>query len=265
MGQEGGAVVFVGGIPAGAGLFREVQKRLEPRKTVALEVVDSLFEPGGDPVDRLREALGSLEPALVVAHGVAVPLVMAALNESTVPVVVSNGPIRRVDWLFRALSSLPQGVLARALFRPAVLNAWLSSSLGLRRAVVNPYVMEGEVVEFLTRSMVGSAAARQAAASWIKMLSGWLPSSRSEGVWAIWGDADWLYPADDVLELLGKDRVTLIPGGRWFHPEERPWCWQMFVRICCLNLRSDRNVARKTGNHDFNVVVWGFGCGLLGL
>ena len=234
MGQEGAAVVFVGGLPAGAELFREVQKRLAPRKTVALDPVEALFGPGGDPVSRLRDTLLSLEPGLIVAHGVAVPLVLAAMAEEAVPVVVSNGPLGRVDWLFSALSSLPVGVLSRVLFRPAVFNSWLASSFGLRRAVVNPYVMDGSVVELLTRSMVGSLASRRAAAAWIKLLPSLVPSSRSEGVWAIWGDADWLYPVDDVLEFLGEDKVTLIPGGRWFHPEERPWA----LADACRNLVS---------------------------
>ena len=229
-------MVFVGGVPAGAELFREVQKRLEPRKTIALEPIETLFVADGDPVVRLRDALLSLEPALVVAHGVAVPLVLAAMSDASVPVVVSNGPVRRMDWLFRALSSMPAGLLSRVLFRPAVLNSWLTSSLGLRRAVVNPYVMDSSVVEVLTQSMVGNPAARRAAAAWIKLLPTLLPSARSEGVWAIWGDADWLYPVDDIQEFLGPDRVVLIPGGRWFHPEERPWaladaCLELMARI----------------------------------
>jgi len=223
LGQEGAAVVFVGGLPAGASLFREVQQRLLPQKTIALEVVEAAFSPSGDPVANLRDALLSMEPRLVVAHGVAVPLVLNAVEGTSIPVFISNGPLRRMDWIFSSLAALPTRVLSHVLLRPLVFNQWLASSLGMRRAVVNPYVMDDTVVETLTRPVVGDSAGRQAAASWIKLLPSLLPSPVSDRVWAIWGDADRLYPVDEAMAVLGVDRVVGIPGGRWFHPEERPW------------------------------------------
>jgi hypothetical protein len=112
-------------------------------------------------------------------------------------------------------------VLSSGLFHPRILRPWLASSLGLRRAVKNPYVMDREVVDELTASMVRSRSARKDAARWLKDLE--FPVQFPANVHAVWGDEDALHPVEVILDALGPEKVHRIAGGRWFHPQERPW------------------------------------------
>lgn len=226
-------ILFVAGPPAGDALFREAIRRLGCGE--ARPVVDP-----ASPTDGWRErgaalasALGA-RPTVLVAHGLAVPAaVAAALEAPPVALVLSNGPITRVDPVAAALARLasaPGGraLLERALLRPGAWLRWLASSVGLRRAVVNPYAMDRDTVALLCGPGVATPEARRATAAYLASLAEGLPdaSALTCPVLLAWGDDDRLYPASEADFLafaLPGAEVRAIPGGRLFHPEERPW------------------------------------------
>jgi pimeloyl-ACP methyl ester carboxylesterase len=143
-----------------------------------------------------------------------------------------NGPLRRVDPIARALGRLartPGGsaALRATLFQPTVWQAWLRSSVGLRRAVVNPYVMDRDTVALLCGRLVESDEGRRAVAAWLRGLRD-LPEPRAFAapLLLLWGDADPLFGSAEAAffeALVPGARHVSVPGGQHAHPEERPW------------------------------------------
>jgi pimeloyl-ACP methyl ester carboxylesterase len=177
-----------------------------------------------------EERASALAPAfagrLVVAHGLALPAAIAAARLSPPrALVLSNGPLGRLDPVTAALARAPG---LPFLLNPAIWLRWLASSAGLRRAVVNPYVMDRDTVVALCGPSVDSAAGRRATAAYAKSLLRPLPDARDLPcpVLLLWGDADALYPP--FLAASGEaagpgTTYVAVPGGRFLHPEERPW------------------------------------------
>ena len=225
VGSEGPALLFVTGPPASAGLFDEVQRRLSPRKTISVD-----FSPSDQPMSPAEMGAELVEIAkeegvsVVVAHGLAVPLVLSVAWGKLEALVLSNGPLLKVDPYTRVLSRLPEAVLRRVILQPSALNTWLASSIGLRRAVVNPYVMDKDTVVGLTGPLVDRPELRTQTARWLKSITEMLPVNIPSdlNVVALWGDSDRLYPIQDVQGIDGL-RVVPVAGGRFFFPQERPW------------------------------------------
>ncbi|MDP2309227.1 MAG: alpha/beta hydrolase [Pseudomonadota bacterium] len=172
-------------------------------------------------------------PTVLVAHGLAVPAaVAAALLTPPVALVMSNGPLRRLDPFTRALAGLCAtrpggGLLQHSLLRPQPWLGWLASSAGLRRAVVNPYVMDRDTVAALCGPLVATKEGRAAVAAYLGSLRE-LPDPRALRcpVLLLWGDADPLYPSEEAAFLesaLTGAQHRSVPGGQHVHPEERPW------------------------------------------
>lgn len=183
---------------------------------------------GGDPTQ-----------AVLIAHGLAVPAVSRAaalLGPATLAgMVLSNGPITRLDpvtagWVrvAGAIPAIPKTLFAR----------WLASSAGLRRAVANPYVMDRDTIAAICTPAFETVAHRSAVSAYLRSLAH-LPPFVPSGVPTLlaWGDDDPLYPlaeADAADVLLGGGRVQPIPGGRFGHPEERPWALADLVTAFCV-------------------------------
>ncbi|MFZ5477930.1 MAG: alpha/beta fold hydrolase [Myxococcota bacterium] len=207
----------------GAGILRLAAARLGGGEL--RDVVDPA-SPDDDWRARARAIAPALADRLVVAHGLAVPVaVEAARAVPPAALVLSNGPLGRVDPVTAALGRIPG---LRALLAPPVWLRWLASSAGLRRAVANPYAMDRDTVAALCGPGVATPAARRATASFLASLPGDLPDGRDLAcpVLLLWGDDDALYPAFVASALeAAHPRATYVavPGGRFLHPEERPW------------------------------------------
>lgn len=224
---------FLAGPPFGPSLFAAVRDRLGDGRLG--EVVDDA-RPGDGWAARgaaLAEAVtASPRPALLVAHGLALPAAIEAARQSGARLLVTNGPLTRLDPVSAAVArvaGLAPGAIAAGL-RPSPWLAWLRSSAGLRRAVVNPYVMDRDTVAALCLSRVQTATARRATVAYLASLAAGLPdlAAPPSGTWLAWGDEDPLYPASeaDFLDArLGGGRRIDVPGGRWLHPVERPWAF----------------------------------------
>lgn len=225
-------LVFLSGPPFGPLLFRGVTERLG--RGTRESVVDP-ERPERTWRDFAAEmaARCAARDVVVVAHGLAVPgAVAAALVNPPAALVLCNGPLHRLDPFAQGLASAAAGrggraLLSATLLRPAVWTRWLRSSAGLRRAVVNPYVMDRDTVATLCGPLVATSAGRRALASWLGGLSV-LPDARSlrTPTLLLWGDSDPLYPASEASFLEAATPLAVhraIPGGQHLHPEERPW------------------------------------------
>lgn len=219
-----GVLLCVAGPPFSSQIFRGVAARLAPRPVELVELAVAAGDGLEAALAQLQAQVEAHEAVAVLGHGLAVPLV---LRLEGVQRIVTNGPTRQLDPVTQALAALPRRALVE-LMRPAPFQAWLRSSAGLRRAVANPYVMDRDTVALLTDPVLGERAARAGAARWVTELSRWLPTppARLDGVLALWGDADALYPVDAVSEAIDEatgSALVRIEGGRHLHPEERPW------------------------------------------
>jgi hypothetical protein len=221
---------FIGGPPVGSGVFDAVRTRLGRGEMV--ELLDPA-SPGDGWAERgaflaRKAAMGP--PPVVVAHGLALPAVLAA-GDVFAATCFLNGPVTRVDPItavWARLARVAPWSLRDGLLRPQVLVAWLASSAGLRRMVVNPYVMDRDTVVALAMSRVETAAGRAAVVGYLRSLSGPLPevSPRSSPSLVLWGDDDVLYPsseADFLAVRTGSARFVRVGGGRFLHVVERPW------------------------------------------
>ncbi len=209
-------VLLLAGPPFGLALFRGVEARLRalaPGLAVECDAVPCAEHPPFAP-----EAAG----ALVFAHGLAIP---AALRSGAAALILSNGPISRLDPVTRSLAAL--GPALSACLFPAIALRWLRSSAGLRRAVANPYAMDHDTVAALCGPPIASAEGRRHVAAYLRWLPSAVPGPVAEcPTWALWGDEDGLYPTSeaDVFDAQGEGgRVAWLPGGRFVHPEELPW------------------------------------------
>jgi pimeloyl-ACP methyl ester carboxylesterase len=224
-GKTGRPVLFLAGPPASSRLFDAVQERMAPQRSIAVDFLPGEGETGLQAMaEHLRALCEEEEVRILVAHGLAVPLAVQAVGPGLALLVISNGPTSKLDPVSKVLSRMPGSLLKKIVLHPKAFNAWLSSSLGLRRAVANPYVMDKETVARLTAPLLENAESRKQTAKWLRELPEFLPVQfpHDLDVVALWGDSDWLYPMEEVSEIEGV-AVQAIAGGRFFHPQERPW------------------------------------------
>ncbi|MDP2312786.1 MAG: alpha/beta hydrolase [Pseudomonadota bacterium] len=194
-------------------------------------------------------------PTVLVAHGLAVPAaIAAALATPPVALVLCNGPLRALDPVTRMLARAcatraGAAVTQRTLLQRRAWIGWLASSAGLRRAVVNPYVMDHDTVAALCGPLVDTAAGRAAVATYLGSLVS-LPDPRALRcpVLLLWGDADPLYPMAEAAFLeagISTVEHRAVPGGQHVHPVERPW--EMADRLAAWLLDQGVALAPATG------------------
>lgn len=229
-------VLLVAGPPVSAPLWDDVVRRMESlgRK---VQVID-LFDPVPDDptvnglAERLTKAVQSIEgPVVLVGHGTALPVAWKTAEQTELEgLVLTNGPMTKLDPFlatFCRLASSPR-FLTSTLLQPHLLQRWLASSAGLRRTVVNPYVMDHDMVVAVSSSYLKSKTSRMAVATFLNDLPRAIQelSKLSIPTMLLWGDEDRLYPpttVDSVRHLLPHITHERIPGGQHFHPAERPW------------------------------------------
>lgn len=228
-------VLLLAGPPASAALWRDVQARLSSHLPVeAVELFDPL--PADPTVAGLAASVADRARALggdmvIVAHGAALPVAWRAAEAvSARALVLSDGPLTRLDPVLGALCGVARSprLLAHTVLQPSFLRTWLSSSAGLRRAAINPYVADRDTVVALLEPLTRSSAHRLAVARFLQSLPPALGERpRFQGPTLLcWGDSDPLYPpkvADEGRLFFPNLETIAIEGGQHLHPLERPW------------------------------------------
>ncbi len=222
---------LLAGPPFSAAQYRPTLKRLgDLRPALPVEAIavsplgGSWSESAAALVDRIQAS------DVVFAHGLAVPVACAvATQRSLGGLILSNGPLRRVDPATDAvirLAAVPGVGLLPFLRWPWL--AWLRSSVGLRRAVNNPYAMDRDTVAAVCGELVSSPAGSMALRRWLGSLrTPWPdPAGLPGPLRLLWGDNDRLHPladADEIDAVRGGGGVSIQEGGRFAWPEEMPW------------------------------------------
>ena len=163
---------------------------------------------------------------ILVAHGLGIPLALQYAAENPIRrLILSNGPVEKLDPISASFAKLPS-LLQKIYLHPKICFRYFQSSLGMRRAVVNPYVMDKEVVAS-TCAPLKKSRTRSHMIQYLKELSSFSPpTSISSSMMAIWGDHDLLYPISVSMDIQNRYPQTTrldIEGGKLLHPIERPW------------------------------------------
>ncbi|MEC7984098.1 MAG: hypothetical protein VX278_02970 [Myxococcota bacterium] len=214
------------GPPFGKKLWEDCAKRLS-QLGYQIEII-SLFERTGSLEEELKFMHENIQSEDVcLSHGLANPVLMQFSSQSPAQLIAfSNGPIDSLDIVTRSFVRLPS-FLQKIYLHPKIAHRYLHSSLGLRRLVVNPYVMERDTVVALC-SGLQDATTRSHYIKGIKHIMNLEKGFQSQAAnhLAIWGDEDLLYPSKVASKLQNKipnlKRID-IPGGKFLHPIERPW------------------------------------------
>ena len=184
----------------------------------------------GPEIEPASQALASEmrgKSILLIAHGTALPVAWrAACDGNAAGLVLTNGPLLDLDPVARAAAAVAR--VAPWSLRPRVAVPALASSLALRRLVVNPYVMDRDTVVALLGGSLDSPERRALVQKFLRSLAGSFDQQASfDGpTLCVWGDADVLHPAaiaDEARRWFPRLRHVAVPGGRLFHPVERPW------------------------------------------
>lgn len=224
----GRRAVFVSAPPFGPAIWAGVCGRLGGGRT---------WSPGaegvgtwGEAADRLASQFGDGRTVLV-GHGLGVPAVLgAACRAAFGGVVVIDGPVTRVDPLTRLFARVGALPGAAGLLRPGLVLPLLRSSLGLRRAVRNPYVMDREQVAALCTPAFAEERDRRVAVAWAASVVEGLPELGEIPcpVLALWGREDRLYPTDEaafVESVCPMGESVQVGGARLGGPVELPWAF----------------------------------------
>ena len=228
-------IVLVAGPPTSAAMWSALEDRLRDHghRTHAVE----LFDPApADPTPAglarvLATTLAEIEQPILVAHGTAIPVaLLAAEQHAPAALVLTNGSLGGLDPVTAAVCRLArsQRLFSTLLLHPRIWLRWLASSAGLRRTVVNPYVMDRDTVVALCGPLLQSGAHRRAVTTFLAALPEFAsqPPRIDCPTLLLWGDEDPLQPshvADSARRWLPSAEVAVVPGGQHFHPLERPW------------------------------------------
>jgi pimeloyl-ACP methyl ester carboxylesterase len=226
MGTDVGERWLLAGPPfGGAPMWEAVIRRWGSSR---VRVVDVLAL--GPEIETASQALADQmrgRSVLLIAHGTALPVAWRAAREgSPAGLVLTNGPLTQLDPVARAAAALTR--VAPWSLHPRVAIPALASSLALRRLVVNPYVMDRDTVVALLGGSLDTPEGRAAVQRFLRSMAGSFDRQAAfDGpTLCVWGDADILHPAgiaDEARRWFPRLRHVAVPGGRLFHPVERPW------------------------------------------
>lgn len=230
----GRPILGLGGPPVSSLLLRHLARPLaEGGYALALP---ELFDPPprrGRVID-LVERLAPLLPGgdgTLIAHGNAWPVALGLAERGLVSrLVLLDGPIAGLDPFSRAFAGLARvsRPIAARLLRPALALPVLASSAALRRLVVNPYLMDRDIVAMLGAPWSATAAHRAAVADYLADIYAFradvdLPNT--DVLW-VWAGNDILQPKPTNPEESVRARsstAVALPGARHLAPEEVPW------------------------------------------
>jgi len=215
-------VILVSGPPFDAPLWTHVVSRLNDHGVQAKTWPLFRGDSGNfsEECRKLAECIESLSGhTILVSHGLANPLAMTVSHRVDLAgLVLSNGPLTGPDRFTRAVS-----LLLRA---PGAIGLpFLTSSLGLRRMVVNPYVMDRDTTVAVCGPVLTEPGRRARMQKFLQTVE-WNPPKKALPTLLCQGDSDILscYKKTAFIESIGEYlTVDPVPGGRPLHPLERPW------------------------------------------
>jgi len=228
------SIWFIAGPPFDATLWSDSAQRL---RDLGLHTkCYSLLRSGTGSLASEAQCLSSAieatqDDVILVGHGTALPLVLkVAQSGSLRGAVLTNGPIDHPDPFTQSLCTVAKlpSPIGKVLFHPRILLRFLASSVGLRRTVVNPYVMEHDTVVAICGPIFADPEIRHRVQTYLKSIANLQEQhpKTSTPILICWGDEDWINNCNySSFVQRNEIQTTLktVSGGRFLHPVERPW------------------------------------------
>jgi len=228
------SVWFIAGPPFDTCLWADTARRLND---LGLHThFHPLLRSGtGDIASEVQRLTSEIEASdhevILVGQGTALPLVLdAALTGMLRGVVLANGVLDRPGPLSKSLFTLARlpNPIGKLLFHPSLSLRFLASSVGLRRTVINPYVMEHDTVVAICGPILTDPSIRTRAQNYLRSIAKTSkPRPKIDLPTLIcWGDEDYLNVDNYKIFLDENKAITTlqtVSGGRFLHPVERPW------------------------------------------
>lgn len=168
------------------------------------------------------------DDVVILTHGSTLNLGLElSKNKAVKGIVLTNGSISKPSHIAQIGLKTPKWLL-NIMSQPDLATAIFSSSVGMRRWVVNPYVMNRDMVVMVCKEYLESETYRKNCINWIASHS--LPISSAPcfetPILSIWGTHDTFHPLHErqkIENISPKHDAIEVPGGRYLHPLERPW------------------------------------------
>ena len=211
------SIWFIAGPPFDATLWSHTATRLQ---SLGLNTkCHALLRHGAGDLASEAQCLAtaiedSEDDVVLVGHGTALPLALeVAQTVSLKGLVLTNGPIDHPDRFTQSLCGLAKlpYPFANVLFHPSISIRVLASSLGLRRTVVNPYVMEHDTVVAICGPILADPEIRQRAQTYLRSidLSQKYTGQTSTPTLICWGDSDWVTSRNySILSQKNDPKIT---------------------------------------------------------
>ena len=223
---------FIAGPPFAGTMWADVLDRMANNGLNA-RCWDMLEAGSGSLNAETKRLVADIEAAdddiVLVGHGAALPLLNAVNSQTDLAgLVFSNGPLGQYDLITKGLTTFAALPMAMIGFSSRLAVPFLASSAGLRRTVVNPYVMDHDMTVAICKPILGDRTQRARALCYLKSLPKHPvpPNTTPTPTLLCWGDAD---PLSAGTYASFKPAVsyhitkTPVEGGQYFYPIERPW------------------------------------------
>ena len=162
----------------------------------------------------------------IATHGLLLPFLLWALGDHPVHrIILSNGPFDQLDPLSSFARKIPSKILPWYL-HPLISMPFFRSSIGMRRLVINPYVMDKEMVAQSCAPLKKHASRKSFSKHLMEIPNLQLPEKIESPGLVLWGDQDILYPISIATKICARYPSFTrkdIRGGACLHPLERPW------------------------------------------
>ena len=217
------SILLLNGPPFSVLFWKKVQARLSQHGLSSISI--NWLEHSGKFEQLERFVLTNIKEnniKTIVAHGLAVPLALQLCSQTPDShFILSNGPLdsHKITSLLQTVPSL--------FLHPRLALPFLASSLAFRRLVINPYVMNRDMIATLSKDILDNSTTRKNIQEYFRDLQIWEQPKNLTGqeISLVWGDSDFLFPAPKKNLFSENSPVVLIPGGAHFHPIERPWAF----------------------------------------
>jgi pimeloyl-ACP methyl ester carboxylesterase len=223
-------IICIPSPPFGRYFWRDVCARFSTHQ-LATKIVTP-FSEESDPQKicaLIKKECDSIKgPIYILAHGSSIQIALECASFPNIAgIALTNGSFYQDSQLLKLAVSLPNFAMS-ILSQPKIAVALFRSSIGMRRWVVNPYVMNHDMVVTVCEEFISSSIYRDNCLKYIKEKPSSLqkiPQIRKPTL-LIWGTGDYFHPIEHLSQHLSdSDAITCVnvPGGRYLHPIERPW------------------------------------------
>jgi hypothetical protein len=213
--------------------WKEVKLRIESKPNYTCFVHD-ILEISNFNHWIQQYCISNTDKHIIVAHGSAIPFVSKMSKELLVhqdqikiSFVLSNGPLIDFDIIQNTYVKFPKWLQYFCVASPFSMR-FLASSFAFRRLVINPYVMNSDMIVALCLPVFSDRIKIKKSIEYINTYQDLFPIEIPSCFPTLlcWGSMDVRYHMTTLTSFeTQRNHVHRIDieGGQHFHPIERPW------------------------------------------